>query len=75
MAKSTQKPLHQGGRTLARMGKKPGSSGGKKKKRGVWYADGSGELFGAPWKPPAYPEGEHPIKVMKVTKQMAAAAK
>lgn len=73
-ATSALKPMHQGGRTLAKMTRKGKDGGGKKRNRkSTWWADGSGYLFG----PPAskhdrrgriHPEGETPVKVMKVGK-------
>lgn len=58
MAKNTGiKPLHQGGRALAKMGAKPGSthrSGGKK---GSWY-ESHGKKFNDAGKRGAWLEGE-----------------
>lgn len=40
MAKNTQKPLHQGGRTLAKMDRKSGRSETSRKRRKVWTEGG-----------------------------------
>lgn len=42
MAKSLDKPMHQGGRTLAKMGRKPGRSETSPRRRKVWI-EGGGE--------------------------------
>jgi hypothetical protein len=73
-ANSAVKPIHQGGRTLSKMSKKGKDGGGKKRnKRPMWWADGSGYMFGPPTskhdrRGRIYPEGETPVKVMKVAK-------
>jgi hypothetical protein len=64
--------MHQGGRTLSKMLRKGKDGGGKKRSRkSLWWADGSGYMFGAPTskhdrRGRIYPEGEHPAKTMKV---------
>lgn len=69
---SAVKPLHQGGTTLAKMTRKGKDGGGKKRNRkSVWWADGSGHLFGPPTskhdrRGRIYPDGEHPTKALKV---------
>jgi uncharacterized protein YcaQ len=39
-SKNSDKPLHQGGRTLAKMGRKPGRSETSHKRRKVWTEGG-----------------------------------
>jgi hypothetical protein len=72
MAKSSSlTPMHQGGRTLAKMGKKGKDGGGKRmNRRTVWWENGTGYTFGPPTskhdrRGRIYPEGETPAKVMK----------
>lgn len=69
MASVGSTPIHQGGRTLAKMGKKGGGGGGTKKtRRPFWFADGSGFVFDRPYKGEARPEDEPYVKVMKTGK-------
>lgn len=67
--KTLKGPVIQGGRTLAKKSKKSGGFGGKKTKRRIWYADGTGTVTDRYYRGAVcYPWGEHPEKVVKQAK-------